>query len=841
MTAAHRATRSEDHRSLRSKPRTSYQEPATEDEDFEASSASSENVNQRRLSAARISSRSPQTERVSRKLSNSRNEPSHKAGGVSTTTRMHRTLRDRSHVSLAGSDSDEILYETSRKRKTISKKRSSHTSKSPHKSRHRPERALVDAGRDEILYESRKRKRSPQERTSYHSKLSRPRTTTYKTKDKKDIAGDILPLGKIPPWTILPYQILLQIFQYLASPPYDPRTFQITPNAEKLLKYSRLCKDFAEPALTALYRIPVLAPMERAHKLGDLLQADEQNLMSFNYRSKIEAIHMEISQTAAYSLSGRGLLDLHNLMYHLPRLQELELYHRKDMSPYRELDHSVKWNYPESLFVALEKNVEGVPTRLKSWRWSSRLAKNIPLEQMVDYHRKPYFVSLEKVAICNYHIPRIKKGELDPEHELRLVEALSALPSLKHLVLESSTLINNISMPLLPSVQRLEIINCWEVTSADLIQYLGTHGHQLRHLILNHNVSLNLSLLSQLGSLCPKLELLSMDLTYFSVHQSYRDSDPNYEHLFEPDETPQWPSSLRVIEMQQLQRWDIVSAQRFYQSLLDSAESLPDLRTLIVKGILNIGWRERVAFREKWVELLPKVFLRKTAPPNTHNRSISMFYAHRKASADKNVIELSENDDSEIVKEHGLKRHRLEQGPIPAQRIQKNDRSLRQRSRATVYREESSDDSEQSAFDEESDRETGRPTPPPSSTRKSIPTRELDILRRTAGFDSPKPPCNNTVNSAISITDDDDVDSDDTPLVNKAKSGKGKERQIERVDKPQFIHGMCNVVEIQIDNIRPAEHQYTARDFLDSEPEGDEDWDGTAEDALEARGGRYAW
>jgi hypothetical protein len=40
------------------------------------------------------------------------------------------------------------------------------------------------------------------------------------------------------------------------------------------------------------------------------------------------------------------------------------------------------------------------------------------------------------------------------------------------------------------------------------------------------------------------------------------------------------------------------------------------------------------------------------------------------------------------------------------------------------------------------------------------------------------------------------------------------------------IQGMCDEVDVRIDNLRPREEQFHESDFLDSEPSGDEDWAG---------------
>ena len=71
---------------------------------------------------------------------------------------------------------------------------------------------------------------------------------------------------------------------------------------------------------------------------------------------------------------------------------------------------------------------------------------------------------------------------------------------------------------------------------------------------------------------------------------------------------------------------------------------------------------------------------------------------------------------------------------------------------------------------------------------------------------------------------------------NKAATQGGKEE--DEKGKEYFIQGMCDIVDIRIDNLRPAERQYSERDFLDQELSGDEEWNG--DDALPGGTG-YAW
>lgn len=48
----------------------------------------------------------------------------------------------------------------------------------------------------------------------------------------------------------------------------------------------------------------------------------------------------------------------------------------------------------------------------------------------------------------------------------------------------------------------------------------------------------------------------------------------------------------------------------------------------------------------------------------------------------------------------------------------------------------------------------------------------------------------------------------------------------EDAERPLFVQGMCDVVQVRIDNQRPSDTQFNENDFLDDELSGDEDWDG---------------
>ncbi|TAQ84307.1 hypothetical protein B7494_g7364 [Chlorociboria aeruginascens] len=628
--------------------------------------------------------------------------------------------------------------------------------------------------------------------------------------------------GVIPPWQTLPYHIFVQIFKYASYPLCNEQTFQPLPSGRWLLGCARLCRDFAEPALTVLYASPPLVPMDKAHMLVDLLKADPLSL-AFKYRQKIESLRIDVGQVAAYSLPGSGHLDLFELVKNLPRLLDLEFYHQRDIPPIRDLEGTLKWTYPASLFDALEYiDPQSEPNRgdktsicrLRSWRWSSRLAgKKYPIESMREVYLRPSFAALEKIAFVNYQFPVSRKGEHGPPyHEKILADSLSVLKDLKHVIFESSSLANRVLLPLLPTgLHYLEFINCCELDASDLAKFLLTHGSQLRGLTLNHNQYLSLSFLPTLSIACPKLRYLKMNLTYFET--TYRSSNPRYKQLLLPDEIPTWPSTIQAIELTQLRKWGTEAAEVFFQSLLDNAANLPDLRKLVIRAILNIGWRDRASFRDQWVGSFTRVFKRISKPPTNFHfiESKSLIESRSSEAVDVPLNKSSFNPDIDLAYDQSDPSTQ----PSTIEVIKPTRSPPRRSTRSTgrpilkgIYTEspENSDDEKSDAEAEFtsglSKRELGH--------RRTM-ERELENLRINIGIDDQLSQPSTPPSSPESY------DSDDVPLVPRMK-GKGKNKEL--------IQGMCEIVDLRIDNLRPRETQVTEADFLDSEPEYDPDWTG---------------
>jgi hypothetical protein len=310
------------------------------------------------------------------------------------------------------------------------------------------------------------------------------------------------------------------------------------------LDIARVCRAFAEPALTALYRCPPLVPSLKAHRLAKLLRTPVDEL-SFGYKNKVQRLEIDVVRTLYYSTPVWGNFELHKLLAEIPRVEHIELFHPDDRPPYQKLNTNSKWKYPAYLTdVLMEAGI-----RLRTWRWSGRLGGDKFAARMLKtVHGTLAFSRLEKVSFVNYRRPMKKREKLEegPLH-LHLAEAICALPNLKHLVFESCDFINDELLFRLPrNLASLEFINCWDLNAEDLANFLVTHGNKLKELALHHNQSLSLEFLPELAESCPNLEVLQMNLTYFNPQFSYRDSDPHFADLLQLTDVPKWPGSLRV-------------------------------------------------------------------------------------------------------------------------------------------------------------------------------------------------------------------------------------------------------------------------------------------------------
>lgn len=599
----------------------------------------------------------------------------------------------------------------------------------------------------------------------------------------------------IPPWTQLPYFVLLRIFQCAAGTPLSSDA------AHWLIDTSLVCRAFTEPALTALYQCPPLLTLQMAHGLTSLL-AKSPDQTVFNYRQKVECLEIDAGTIASKTYRGQ-YLDFKTLFSSTPRLSEVYLYHWKDLPPYRDLYENIKWTYPADMYLALgiaavngaqrgdfalvpAKGISSVP-KLKSWMWSRRMLAGFPLQKLKELHKFPAFQGLRKIVLTNFQLASV--GARDPDdpdivqadtHLLNsLVQSISVLPELTHLVIECSTVVNGQFLSQLPkSIETLELICCWEVTADHLAEYLLSHGSALRRLTLHHNQSLSLAFLPVLGAACPRLESLRMNMTYYSSLALYNTSDPTFDKLLTADQIPAWPTSLRHLDLKNLRKWDKPAAEAFFQSLLDSAPNLPDLRHLEIKAMIDIPFRERSKLRDEWGAKLKQVFLRKWVDP------LPLFT---------------------------LRPRRQAAEPAPPQTPNKKP------GRGTTNNPDSA-----------SPRRSGRIATLPSgpSSRASSTGRGMRDKK--------------TARPVYAEPDTEEEEDDDDILSENEDEEASQPGPQDTAGGPAFVQGRCEVVDIRFDNQKPVENQFRMEDFLDDDSDDptDDDW---SEDAAQESDHAYAW
>lgn len=621
-------------------------------------------------------------------------------------------------------------------------------------------------------------------------KVGKPRKPNSKAapEKKKEFSGPSD--NKIPDWTSLPVDILRDIFIF-ASHPIHEQTTEATANVSWLFKTARGLKNRAlvGPALEAYYRSPsLLNNLQPWHFLDLLRMPKDKRYMDYNVKTHDLSIDV---RRLAYCAHNRPSFDLGPLVAELPRLEHMEILHPQHEPPFRPLKIA-RWTFaPLELFKIMEEH----NIRLKSWRWSrDMIPKNAFLDlynMMTVAHQGKTFNRLEKLVVCGFNYedssePTEPENTGDLENTPLppgLATSISQLPALKDLTFITCDIVMNKFLQRLPTnLQRLELSNCLEITSEMLRDYFSTSSSHLKELVLNNNAALNLSFLTGLKEACPRLEVLKMDFHYYSEKVIINDAEALYDELLSEDEVPTWPSTLRHLELVHAQKWTPVAAQNLFRSLIEAAPDLPDLRCLILHAHINIPWRDRVGFRDQWIERLRRVYLRDTKEPSKELGSLRQFRLWKQAQKQR-ASERDElaDDDSDV--------------DIPD--------SFRKASHVQISPHKPSGDT-----DVYSDSDV--PTTKGCQPRRSARVAETQVSK-----------------AEKSTSPEVDSESEDESSVEDWRKQPEK-----------FIQGLCEVVDIRIDNQRPRENQWTEGDFLDSEVSGDEDWREGASDEEEER---YAW
>lgn len=209
-----------------------------------------------------------------------------------------------------------------------------------------------------------------------------------------------------------------------------------------------------------------------------------------------------------------------------------------------------------------------------------------------------------------------KRWEIVKQNDLvflnKLVAGLEALTSLSHLVLEDCGVANKSLLQRLPKgILRLELIDCPQLVTRDLMSFLRRGGARLTHLVLLDNAGIKPRFLVCLGSDCPQLEELRVRFARSGTRKRFLEGSV----LQRPGHWPTWPESMRSLELDNVCGPGSDTTENLFQSLVDSAPRLLQLRRIVIKTTLDLPWRARAVIRHEWQEKLQRAFLRRWTPP----------------------------------------------------------------------------------------------------------------------------------------------------------------------------------------------------------------------------------
>ena len=412
----------------------------------------------------------------------------------------------------------------------------------------------------------------------------------------------------------LPYHILLDIFLF-ASHGYFVHGW---PNCTYLAGLARTCKNFYEPAITALYRNPPTAPPVRAHQLLRRLRERPE------LGSKVKRLVLDIDPLLKLSTAGYGRFDVGEFVSLCSGIKEVWISHPRDFPPYRwDTNIPPHWKYPQELFDALEggapKRADGeaeettsTPIRLHGWRWNHLFTD---IEHVAHRHLQPSFQSLRRLSFIYILDPLLDFGP-----------ALAVLPHLEDLELECCSfgpaILSGIAtaVPAL-RLKSLSLINCGELESPSLSELLRSKTcGQLEHLQVASCRSCDLAFLSALSH-TPNLLSLHFEGKYFSTTAIYNDAKPGYRTLLPLDAVPFYPPNLWYLKLLNLRKWSAEEVEAFLDSLVSAAPHLRRMRELSLHCILDdFGWRERAGMRDKYEPKLLHAFVRPPSEPTPFQR-----------------------------------------------------------------------------------------------------------------------------------------------------------------------------------------------------------------------------
>ncbi|MCJ1442153.1 MAG: hypothetical protein MMC23_002646 [Stictis urceolatum] len=426
---------------------------------------------------------------------------------------------------------------------------------------------------------------------------------------------------KAPSWPRnLPYEILLQIFQYSAYPLCNEQYYG-NKSVPWLLQTARICKDFMEPALAALYYSPPLLPASRAHGLFSHLQSQSDS-SAINYKVKIKYLEIEAANVLTLKHAGQDPVDLKKLVSLCPQLRGVNINLHADVPGTYDFARRLAPVYQDALFQELD--AARITLRQFKWNYLVMTAASTPWTMLAGIHGRPSFASIRDLEIAHLGEPNKLSKSRWQSLVKEVAQSFGSLENLKKLKFTKCRL--DAYEALLENTSRLaalKFVDCDGLRSDYLGRLLKSRGSHLLELVLYHNRDLDLSFSQTLATDCPSLKLFLMDFQRFSGLLPFASSEPAFDVVLPTHVTPTWPRSLQHLELVYIRKWDLATALDFFKSLWESASNLPDLRTLIIKSIVDHDWRDRIQFRNLWVQRLESAYLRKASTPVRHGKSIT--------------------------------------------------------------------------------------------------------------------------------------------------------------------------------------------------------------------------
>ncbi|KAJ8609657.1 hypothetical protein MRB53_038994 [Persea americana] len=430
--------------------------------------------------------------------------------------------------------------------------------------------------------------------------------------------------GVKPPWTSLPYEVLVIIFRFASGTLTDELHMRTEPSVRWLIETALTCRQFSEPALQVLWERP---PITRPQDLFNLLRLSQSHQTgSFNHGTKVKALDLNVRQT--------GHLDGDAIASSFPNLSVLNVMHPLELPRYAKSMSRERWTYSQNLFASPACDT----LRLTAFRWIFPFLPGAPLDKVayvVATQGTKAFSRLETLTLSNF-LQLDGLADTIEEVARTLAGLITQLPTIRHLdLLQFDPYHWGEFFSQMPNhLTAVNFTSCRCMEAVDLAAFLKAHGQSMKSIRLAKNTGLNLEFLVNLASSTPALEELFVDCNDYNPRLQSEDGVKSGPLLNITDK-PSWPDSLQNLQLHNLRHWTVEVAEMFLASLIQSAPSLTNLTVLVLRVMIDIGWRDRAGFREKWIGQLQDSFLRRSEPPRTY---LASFRAYREWAASKGAI-----------------------------------------------------------------------------------------------------------------------------------------------------------------------------------------------------------